>query len=189
MNTAEIRYRVADFLKMYPPFGGMEQHDLLDLAQKGRVKFFEPHEYILTQGSSRFQVLVIQQGTVLLWDERGAEAKLLDVRGAGDMLGIDPGDGRTYPYRILRRLREQLEMADRSQDLVGMAVTIPGANYETGMGIGRFSVSSLPGASENRGCDSPSGRHSQNSRVSRATLTAPPVSPASYKYLTQPDWF
>jgi len=51
------------------------------------------------QGRSRHQIFVIQQGTVLLWDERGAEAKLLDVRGAGDILGIDySGDGRSYPY-------------------------------------------------------------------------------------------
>src|SRR5262245_28913411 len=69
------------------------------MARQGRVKFFERNQYILWQGASRHQVLVIQQGTVVLWDERGAEAKLLDVRGAGDMLGIDQfHEGRTYPY-------------------------------------------------------------------------------------------
>jgi CBS domain-containing protein len=99
MDTSAIRYRVADFLKMYPPFGSMEQADLLDLAQTGRVKFFEPQQYIVMQRSSRQQIFVIQQGTVLLWDEHGGEAKLLDVRGAGDILGIDTsGDGRSYPY-------------------------------------------------------------------------------------------
>jgi CBS domain-containing protein len=99
MDTAAISYRVADFLKTHPPFRGMEEQDLVELAQHGRVKFFEPHQYILTQGSSRTNVLVIQQGTVLLWDERGTEAKLLDVRGTGDMLGIDQlNDVRSYSY-------------------------------------------------------------------------------------------
>lgn len=99
MDTAAIRYRVADFLKTYPPFQAMEEADLLSLAQRGRVKFFEAHQYIVSQGSSRLQVFVIQQGTVLLWDERGAESTLLDVRGAGDMVGIDQlGSVRSYPY-------------------------------------------------------------------------------------------
>jgi CBS domain-containing protein len=101
METAAISYRVADFLKTYPPFNAMEQPDLLQLAQQGRVKFFEPHQFIVTQGSSRMQVLVIQQGTVLLWDERGSEAKLLDVRGAGDLIGIDGlGEVRSQPYAV-----------------------------------------------------------------------------------------
>jgi CBS domain-containing protein len=99
VDTAAISYRVAEFLKKYPPFHVMEEEDLLQLAQRGRVKFFEPNEYVLAQGGSRLQVFVIQQGTVSLWDERGSEAKLLDVRGAGDMLGIDQlNEVRSHPY-------------------------------------------------------------------------------------------
>jgi CBS domain-containing protein len=99
VDTAAISYRVADFLKQHPPFHVMEADDLLKLARGGRVKFFEPHEYVLAQGGSRLQVFVIQQGTVSLWDERGKEAKLLDVRGAGDMLGIDQlTEVRSHPY-------------------------------------------------------------------------------------------
>ena len=89
METAAISYRVADFLKQHPPFDVVEEPDLLQLAKQGRVRFYERHQYILAQGSSRVQVLVIQQGTVLLWDERGNEGKLLDVRGPGDLLGVD----------------------------------------------------------------------------------------------------
>jgi CBS domain-containing protein len=89
VETAAISYRVADFLKQHPPFDVVEESDLLQLAKQGRVRFYERHQYILAQGSSRVQVLVIQQGTVLLWDERGNEAKLLDVRGPGDLLGVD----------------------------------------------------------------------------------------------------
>ena len=53
-------------------------------------RFYEPNQYILWQGEPhRLQVFVIQQGTVSLWDEAGEEARLRDVRGAGDMLGVE----------------------------------------------------------------------------------------------------
>jgi CBS domain-containing protein len=99
VDTSAINYRVADFLKEHPPFQGMDMSHLLTFAQLGRVKFFEAHQFILTQGSSRYDVFVIQQGTVLLWDERSAEARLLDVRGAGAMLGIEGFNERSsFPY-------------------------------------------------------------------------------------------
>jgi CBS domain-containing protein len=99
VETATIAYRVADFLKQHPPFHAVEEGDLLKLARQGRVKFFEPNEYILWQGASRFQVFVIQQGTVSLWDEETNEARLWDIRGPGDLLGIDHyEDARTYPH-------------------------------------------------------------------------------------------
>jgi CBS domain-containing protein len=98
VETAAISHRVADFLKQYPPFHEMAESDLLQLARHGRVRFYERHQYILAQGSPRVQVFVIQQGTVLLWDERGNEAKLLDVRGAGDLLGVDnENDAPSHP--------------------------------------------------------------------------------------------
>ena len=90
METAEISYRVADFLKKHPPFNAIDDADLLALAARGRVRFYEPFEYILWQGEPhRHQVFVIQQGTVSLWDESGGSAELRDVRGAGDLLGIE----------------------------------------------------------------------------------------------------
>ena len=64
--------------------------DLLELAARGRVRFYEPNQYILWQGEPhRLQLFVIQQGTVSLWDEAGEAARLRDVRGAGDMLGVE----------------------------------------------------------------------------------------------------
>ena len=39
MDTATISYRVADFLKKYPPFQAMDDADLLALAGRGRVRF------------------------------------------------------------------------------------------------------------------------------------------------------
>ena len=90
MDTSAISYRVADFLKKHPPFQAMEEGDLLELAARGRVRFHEANEYILWQGEPhKLHVFVIQQGTVSLWDEADGRAALRDVRGAGDMLGIE----------------------------------------------------------------------------------------------------
>lgn len=90
METAAISYRVADFLKRHPPFNAIDDEDLLELAARGRVRFYEPNQYILWQGEPhRLQLFVIQQGTVSLWDEASDAARLRDVRGAGDMLGVE----------------------------------------------------------------------------------------------------
>jgi CBS domain-containing protein len=94
METSAIRYRVADFLKQHPPFNAMEESDLVALAAHGRVRFFEANEFILWQGEPhKLHVFVIQQGTVSLWDERGEEPQLRDVRGAGDLLGAEQFNG------------------------------------------------------------------------------------------------
>jgi len=100
VETAVISHRVADFLKKHPPFNAMDEADLLELSRQGRVRFFEANEYITWQGESyRMQVMVIQQGTVSLWDESGDAPELRDVRGEGDMLGIEQFDGDgVYAY-------------------------------------------------------------------------------------------
>ena len=90
METAAISHRVADFLKQYPPFSAIAESDLLALCDHGRVRFYEAREFIMWQGEPhKSHVFVIQQGTVSLWDERDGEAELRDVRGAGDLLGVE----------------------------------------------------------------------------------------------------
>jgi CBS domain-containing protein len=90
VETSAISYRVADFLKRHAPFNSVDDEDLLALAGGGRVRFHEPNEYILWQGEPhRYQVFVLQQGTVSLWNESADGARLRDIRGAGDMLGIE----------------------------------------------------------------------------------------------------
>ena len=94
METSAISYRVADFLKRHAPFNSVDDEDLLALAGGGRVRFHEPNEYILWQGEPhRYQVFVLQQGTVSLWNESADGASLRDIRGAGDMLGIERYNG------------------------------------------------------------------------------------------------
>ena len=90
METSAIAYRVADFLKQYPPFDAIGDADLRELAASGRVRFFEPNEFILWQGEPhKPYVFVIQQGTVSLWDDSASGSTLRDVRGAGDLLGVE----------------------------------------------------------------------------------------------------
>lgn len=94
METATISYRVVDFLKQYPPFQAMEEPDLLNLAGHGRVRFYERHEHVLWQGEAhKHLVFVIQQGVVSLWDEVDGCYELRDVRGPGDLLGIERFNG------------------------------------------------------------------------------------------------
>jgi CBS domain-containing protein len=94
METSVIRYRVADFLKQHPPFTAMDYADLVALAANGRVRFYEANEFLLWQGEPhKVHVSVIQQGTVSLWDERRGQAELRDVRGAGDLLGVEQFNG------------------------------------------------------------------------------------------------
>ncbi len=128
METSAISYRVADFLKKHPPFQAMEESDLLELAARGRVKFHEPNEYILWQGEPhRHQVFVIQQGTVSLWDETTADAKLSDVRGAGDLLGIERFNGAEACLHSARSSSDVLIYAFPASEFETLLVKYPAA--------------------------------------------------------------
>jgi CBS domain-containing protein len=94
MQTAAIPYRVADFLKQHPPFQYMDEADLVAFAARGRVKFHEPDEYLCWQSSAHGPfIFVIQQGSVSLWDEKTQPPTLADIRGVGDIIGIERFNG------------------------------------------------------------------------------------------------
>jgi CBS domain-containing protein len=94
MDTATISYRVADFLRKHPPFQAIGDADLLELAGQGRVRFHERNEHILSQGERhKDSLFVIQQGVVSLWDEVDGVFELRDVRGPGDLLGVERFNG------------------------------------------------------------------------------------------------
>ncbi len=89
MKTSSIGYRVADFLRRYPPFNYIDETELLELVQGGRVQFHEDGETVFQQSQRhRRFVYVIQQGVVRLVEERENGVILRDVRGEGDMLGV-----------------------------------------------------------------------------------------------------
>ena len=100
MRSSSIYYRVADFLKSFPPFSFVSEEDLLRLAGSGRVKFHESDEYVYWQGGKpgRF-IFVIQQGTLKLVDESQQAEALQDVLGEGDIIGAEGLAGKSeYQY-------------------------------------------------------------------------------------------
>jgi signal-transduction protein with cAMP-binding, CBS, and nucleotidyltransferase domain len=128
VDTAEISYRVADFLKQHPPFTTIKDTDLLALAARGRVRFHEPSEYILWQGEPhRHQVFVIQQGTVSLWDDAGGGSVLKDVRGAGDLLGIERYNDAPCCAYTVRSESEVVIYAFPADDFSQCVLTYPHA--------------------------------------------------------------
>ena len=100
MQTAAISYRVADFLKQHPPFFGIEEPDLLALISRGRVKFHESDEFLCWQNSNYTPFLfVVQQGSVSLWEEVNGKEILRDIRGPGDLIGVERFLGsQSCPY-------------------------------------------------------------------------------------------
>ncbi len=89
MKAISIALRIADFLKQYPPFNVMKEEDLVKLAAEGRVKFHEAGEIIFSQGQPRGQyVYVINDGRVRIVEETPKGESLIDLRGIGDLLGL-----------------------------------------------------------------------------------------------------
>lgn len=89
MKTASIALRIADFLKGFPPFEFLDTSELVSLAERGRVKFHEIDEVIFSAGQPRDRFLyVINQGRVRIIDETTEGPRLMDLRGPGEILGL-----------------------------------------------------------------------------------------------------
>jgi CBS domain-containing protein len=126
VDTSTISYRVADFLKKHPPFHAMEEGDLLELAGRGRVRFYEANEYLSWQGEPhKHNVSVIQQGTVSLWDETDSPAALRDVRGAGDLLGMERFNGAPFCLHSARSASDVVIYAFPAADFEELVLKYP----------------------------------------------------------------
>ena len=126
MDTSTISYRVADFLKKHPPFQAVEDGDLLQLSAHGRVRFHEANEYILWQGEPhKLHVFVIQQGTVSLWDEKDGGAVLRDVRGPGDMLGVERFNGAPWVLYSARSASDVVIYSFPASDFEDLVLKYP----------------------------------------------------------------
>ena len=98
MKGSSISVRISDFLKEYPPFEFLEIDQLLRLASHSKVKFHEDGEIVFSQGQPRDQWLyVIQKGNVRIIEEGEKGDKLIDLRGPGDLLGLQ-GIRSEEPY-------------------------------------------------------------------------------------------
>lgn len=128
MDTATISYRVADFLKKYPPFQAMDDGDVLALAGSGRVRFHERNEHILSQGEAhKHHVFVIQQGVVSLWGEGNGLFELRDVRGPGDLLGVERFNGASTCLHSARAATDVVIYALPADDLGSLLDKYPAA--------------------------------------------------------------
>jgi len=128
METAAIGHRVADFLKQHAPFNAIDEADLLALAGGGRVRFYEPNDYVLWQGEPhRSHVFVIQQGTVSLWEEMAGTPMLRDVRGAGDLLGVERYHDATACLYTVRSESEVVVYAFAATDFEACVLEYPHA--------------------------------------------------------------
>jgi CBS domain-containing protein len=98
MKGSSISVRIADFLKEHHPFSFFSVEVLRDLANRSKVKFHEDGEIVFSQGQPRNQWLyVIQQGSVKILEESEKGETLVDLRGPGDMLGLQ-GIRSDEPY-------------------------------------------------------------------------------------------
>ncbi len=130
MQTAAIPYRVADFLKQYAPFQFMDESDLVALASHGRVKFHDVDEYICWQGSAHTPFLyVIQQGSVSLWDESVNPPALRDIRGAGDIVGLERFHGAAASLYSAKAASEVVLYALNAADFELLIVKYPRAAH------------------------------------------------------------
>jgi len=126
VDTSAINYRVVDFLKKHPPFQAVDDALLLELAARGRVRFHEANEYILWQGEPhKSYVYVLQQGTVSLWDEGNGEAVLKDVRGTGDMLGVERFSGAPFCMHSARSTSDVVIYAFPASDFEDLVLRHP----------------------------------------------------------------
>jgi len=141
VETSAIAYRVADFLKQHPPFQSIPDADLRELAASGRVRFFEANEYILWQGEPhKSYVFVIQQGTVSLWDDGAGRSALRDMRGAGDLLGVESFTGAPCCLFSATSSSDVVIYALRTDDFERLVLSNPDARrfieaYDTVSGV------------------------------------------------------
>ncbi len=148
MQTAAISYRVADFLKQHPPFHTIEEADLIALVEHGRVKFHEVDEYVYWQGGAHGPfVYVIEQGTVSLWDNE----RLRDIRGAGDMLGIDRFLGAEHSLYAAKTCSDVVLYALKAEDFGPLVEKYPHA--------GRYVASHATVAAEYQQVERARGAH------------------------------
>ena len=128
MKSSTICFRVADFLRQYPPFNEMEEADLLDLATSGKVKFHEDDEFIFRQGSKCGPYLyVIQQGSVRLLEQSGERELLRDLLGTGDLVGIGQLLGEVNYHHSAKSVGDLILYAIRSDIFLALIKRYPKA--------------------------------------------------------------
>ena len=86
-----IPNRIFDFLRHYPPFSLLKKEELLQLAQKVVVQYFQAEEVIFKQGEQpKDYIYVVKEGAIHLIRTEENQKTLFDVCDEGDVFGIRP---------------------------------------------------------------------------------------------------
>ncbi|PZR12379.1 MAG: nucleotidyltransferase [Flavobacterium psychrophilum] len=86
-----VAQSIADFLKHFPPFGLLENTDLLNIAERSRIIYLDKNQTLFKGGDSvSADFYVIKSGSVGLSITSDAEETLIDKCDEGDILGLRP---------------------------------------------------------------------------------------------------
>ncbi len=100
-----ISYRIADFLKRYPPFSNLLGVQLETLSEEVSIIYKEKgHTIFSIDESAHPQFYVVHKGAVALWNL--AEKSVLDICDEGDIFGLRPLMANEN-YRLTAKTEEE----------------------------------------------------------------------------------
>jgi CBS domain-containing protein len=100
-----ISYRIADFLKRYPPFSNLLKAQLESLSEEVSIVYKEKNHTVFTiDESAHHQFYVVHKGAVALWNKD--EKAVLDICDEGDIFGLRPLMANEN-YRLTAKTEEE----------------------------------------------------------------------------------
>ena len=100
-----ISFRIADFLKRYPPFSNLSVVQLEALSEEVSISYKEKDSLVFEiDESAHDQFYVVHKGAVALWDT--GEKVILDICDEGDIFGLRPLMAHEN-YRLRARTQEE----------------------------------------------------------------------------------
>ena len=100
-----ISYRIADFLKRYPPFSNLGKKELEALSQEVVIQYKEKDSLIFEVNQAAHPYFyVVHKGAVALWKEE--EKLVLDICDEGDIFGLRPLMANEQ-YRLTAKTEEE----------------------------------------------------------------------------------
>ncbi len=100
-----ISYRIADFLKNYPPFSSLSETELETLSEEISITYKEKDSTVFRiDEPAHQQFYVVHKGAVALWSKD--EKSILDICDEGDIFGLRPLMANEN-YRLTAKTEEE----------------------------------------------------------------------------------